>query len=542
MANEYQQSVNLRGGGNGAQGTPGSTPFIGPNGNWWIDNVDQGINASFSASDIMVPGRQNELLKYDASSDKLIPSGAFSPSDGELMASTNSVYLGAAHSLTSAGRTVALRNLFSGQSFAPISSQIDPVTNNGPTWRKYTDMALTEVTLEPVSTDVLTDPMFLTGAPLDRRTFSAEIIPAEPQADLWFEVLVGSVQVWRANLGPVLGGSPLRFDLGDYSSPYDLRATDTVYVRIRGKVKGNSSTGRAYLKAWYRTWTEVRLLDTDDRAILQQADNSESTARAEGDQAQQVYTDGKVAAEATLRQSGDATTLASAKSYADSQTASEAAARNAAIAVAIGQEITARNAAISTAIGTEITNRNSAIAGAISQEVTDRNAAVSAALGTANGYTDTKVTAEATARTNGDATTLASAKAYADSLATVPGSPVPRTLVFGTPVQASAPTKPAWVSAVVEANYTVTLAGTQADTVELRIGPTAADVTNATAASVVVASWRASVTGIALVVGMAIADRGQLSANLPIGWYFALRRIAGTTATIVSAVDQSMRA
>lgn len=527
MANEYQQSLNLRGGGNGAQGAAGKTPFIGPNGNWWIDNTDTGVNASFSASDIMVAGRHNELLKYDASSDKLVPSGAFSPSDGELMASTNSVYLGAAHSLTSAGRTVALRNLFSGQSFSPVVSQIDPVTNNGPTWRKYTDMALTEVTLEPVSTNVLTDPMFLTGAPLDRRTFSAEIIPAETQADLWFEVLVGSVQVWRANLGPVLGGSPLRFDLGDYSSPYDLRATDTVYVRIRGKVKGNSSTGRAYLKAWYRTWAEVRLLDTDDRTFLQQADNSESTARAEGDRAQQVYTDGKVASEATLRQSGDATTLASAKSYADTQAASEA---------------TARNAAISSAIGTEITNRNSAIAGAISQEVTDRNAAVSAALGTANGYTDTKVTAEATARTNGDAATLASAKAYADSLATIPGSPVPRTLVFGTPVQASAPTKPAWVSAVVEANYTVTLAGTQADTVELRIGPTAADVTNATAASVVVASWRASVTGIALVVGMAIADRGQLSANLPIGWYFALRRIAGTTATIVSAVDQSMRA
>lgn len=545
MANEYQSGVNLRGTGTGPTGAPGSqgaTPYIGPNGNWWVNGVDQGVNATLTASDIMVAGQQNELLKYDASLDKLVPSGAYSPSDGELMASTNSIYLGAAHSVTSAGRNVALRNLFTSQSFSPITTLLDSSSNPGPTWRQYTDSGMTLVVLESVSSAVLTNPTFVTGAALDRRTFSGEIIPSENQAELWFEVMVGSVQVWRANLGPVVGGVPLQFHMGDYSAPYDLRSTDTVYVRILGKVRGNSATGRAYLRAWYRTWQEVRLLDTNDLQNLSNTDSSETAARIAGDATQQTYTDNKVAAEATLRQSGDAATLASAKSYTDTQIASVTTAYNSAIATAIGTEVTNRNTAISSAIATEVTNRNSAIAAAVSQEVTDRNAAVAAALTSAKAYTDTQVTAEATARTSGDAATLVSAKAYADGVAMTPGTPVSRTISFGNAYQASAPTKPAWVSAVVESAYTITVASTQADTVELRIGPTANDVTNATAASIVVASWRSSLTGIAIAVGVGIADRGQLTATLPIGWYFALRRTAGTGATIVSAVDQPMRA
>lgn len=519
MANEFQSGVNLRGTGQGAAGAPGingSTPYIGPNGNWWINGVDQKVNATFSASDIIQPGAHNELLKYDAGRDMLVPSGAFSPKDGELVASTNSIFLGDAHSVTSAGRNVAFRNLFTGKSFSPVVSPLDAEDNSPPVWRHYTDTGMTEVVLESVTSAVLTNPMFTTGAPFDRRTFRGEILPSENQTDLWFEVYVGSVQVWRANLGPVTGGKPLQFYMDDYSAPYDLRSDDVVYVRILGKVRGNMTTGRAYLKGWYRKWEELRLLDSRDLAVFKDADSSESAARILGDQQSRAYTDSSVASEASLRLAGDSSTLANAKSYADSLSSSEAATRNAAISTAITMEVSNRNAAITSAMTGEISARNAAISAAVSTEVGDRNAAVSAGV--------------------------ASAKAYSDSVAIMPGAPVARSLTFGTAQQSLVPTKPAFISAVVESTYTVTVAGNQSDTVELRIGPTAADVTNATSASIVVASWKASLTGIALTVGLAIADRGQLSAMLPVGWYFALRRTAGTTAAIVSAVDQPMRA
>lgn len=38
-------------GHNGTNGTNGSTPKVGENGNWWIDNVDTGIPATGAAGE-----------------------------------------------------------------------------------------------------------------------------------------------------------------------------------------------------------------------------------------------------------------------------------------------------------------------------------------------------------------------------------------------------------------------------------------------------------------------------------------------------------
>lgn len=119
------------------------------------------------------------------------------------------------------------------------------------------------------------------------------------------------------------------------------------------------------------------------------------------------------------------------------------------------------------------------------------------------------------------------------------GTPNTLTPAFGTAYQATTPTKPSFVSAMIDTAYTVTVIGTQADTVELRIGPVQSTVANGTGGTAV-ATFRASLTGIALTVGLALGQRNQLSALLPTGWYYALRRIAGTTATISSATDQAL--
>lgn len=118
-------------------------------------------------------------------------------------------------------------------------------------------------------------------------------------------------------------------------------------------------------------------------------------------------------------------------------------------------------------------------------------------------------------------------------------APTVLTPAFGTAYPTAVPAKPSFISAVIDAAYTVTVLGTQSDTVELRVGPVQAQVAAGTG-GVRVASFRASVTGIALVIGMGIGQANQISGWVPAGYFWAIRRVAGTTATISSAIEQTL--
>jgi predicted cupin superfamily sugar epimerase len=52
--------------------------------------------------------------------------------------------------------------------------------------------------------------------------------------------------------------------------------------------------------------------------------------------------------------------------------------------------------------------------------------------------------------------------------------------------------------------------------------------------------WESGITGIALMVGAAVQDGGQLSGDVPAGWYFSVNRLSGTSAAIVSCFTQSL--
>lgn len=119
------------------------------------------------------------------------------------------------------------------------------------------------------------------------------------------------------------------------------------------------------------------------------------------------------------------------------------------------------------------------------------------------------------------------------------GSPNTLTPVFGTVYQATDTTKPSFVSAMIEAVYTVTVASTLADTVELRIGSSSTGL-SAGSSGTAVATFKNSLTGITLAIGMGTINRNQLSTLLPAAWYWCIRHTVGTTATIVSATDQSL--
>lgn len=114
-----------------------------------------------------------------------------------------------------------------------------------------------------------------------------------------------------------------------------------------------------------------------------------------------------------------------------------------------------------------------------------------------------------------------------------------RSPAFGTAYQTQDTSKPSFISAMIDTAYTVTVASTIADTVELRVGANQAQVAAGTGGSVA-ATFRTSVTGIALAIGLGIGQRGQLTAWVPSGWYWALRRTQGTAATITSATEQSL--
>lgn len=123
-----------------------------------------------------------------------------------------------------------------------------------------------------------------------------------------------------------------------------------------------------------------------------------------------------------------------------------------------------------------------------------------------------------------------------------PQAPVSRTVTVATAYQHTDTTKPYKVQVNARATQTVTLAGTVADRVELRIGPTAASVAPGGSGGFSVGVWESGITGIAVMIGAAVQDGGQVTADVPTGWYFQVNRVAGTSATIVSCFTQAVTA
>jgi hypothetical protein len=140
--------------------------------------------------------------------------------------------------------------------------------------------------------------------------------------------------------------------------------------------------------------TEVTRAEAAE-GVLTTAIGTETT-RAEAAEAL-LATSSALSTETTNRISGDAATLASAKTYADADVAAEVSARN-------------------TAIGVETTRAEAAealLASTISV-VTDVTVETTRAEA-AEGVLSTSISTETTNRTAGDAATLTSAKAYADA-------------------------------------------------------------------------------------------------------------------------------
>lgn len=121
-----------------------------------------------------------------------------------------------------------------------------------------------------------------------------------------------------------------------------------------------------------------------------------------------------------------------------------------------------------------------------------------------------------------------------------PQSPVSRTVVVATAYQHTDTTKAYRTTVNVRATQVLTLAGTAADKLELRVGPSAASVAPSGSGGFSVAVWESGITGIALMIGAGIQDGGTMFADVPAGWYFQINRLSGANATVVSCFTQTM--
>lgn len=128
----------------------------------------------------------------------------------------------------------------------------------------------------------------------------------------------------------------------------------------------------------------------------------------------------------------------------------------------------------------------------------------------------------------------------ADGISYTPQTPVSRTVTVATAYQHTETAKPYKVVVNARSTQTVTVAGLVSDKVELRVGPTAASVALNGSGGFSVGVWESGITGIALMVGAAVLDGGQISGDVPAGWYFSINRLTGTSATIVSCFTQSL--
>ncbi len=115
------------------------------------------------------------------------------------------------------------------------------------------------------------------------------------------------------------------------------------------------------------------------------------------------------------------------------------------------------------------------------------------------------------------------------------GTPNARSLSLATAYQATNTAKPAFVTVVLECIVTVGIGSPQANTVELIIGSTNAV---ASGTGTLADAFRSDLS--VTLISLGWTGRQSVRANLPTGWYFAVRRTAGTGCTISSALDQAV--
>lgn len=236
----------------------GNASFTGVSGTTATLNVNAVKVAAGVAAD--------DLLKFDSSSNQLIPTGVKVTADGSVIAQPNSYYLGGAHSISSGGENVFFTNLFNSGTYIPTWQKVDITSSPLPTYRNYTDGSASDITLESSTADILTNPSYVITATASRRLFSATILPASNQTNAIFELICNGVVVWKRNVGSLTANANKVIVFSNFASPIDVSVGQVFTTNIYSAdgavtLRGSLLSGRPYLVINQRTWDDVNVGD-----------------------------------------------------------------------------------------------------------------------------------------------------------------------------------------------------------------------------------------------------------------------------------------
>lgn len=138
--------------------------------------------------------------------------------------------------------------------------------------------------------------------------------------------------------------------------------------------------------------------------------------------------------------------------------------------------------------------------------------------------------------TNAEAATRAAADTVlAGRLTSLFGIPTSKTVAFATAYQAANSAKPAIISVLIDTTVTVGIGAPTTNTVEMITGPTNA-VAGGTGALTDRYRNDLSVT----LISLGFTGSNKLTAFLPAGYWFAVRRTVGTGSSVNSAFEQAV--
>lgn len=232
-----------RKGGAPGRGTPGLSPHVGPNGNWFVGSQDTGVKAAggMDTSEL----KPNDIPKWDPIKQKLVASGVKSDQAGELMIAPSSILFGN-HSMSAAIENVAFRNDHSHRVYAPLWQEMAPGQDVG--YIRAYDATIEKVVRVPDGSINVTNPVneavtidkdeiFLGG------TFTLD----QDATNLMLQIFDHGTDdlIWQQRLGDqVAGKKSITFKI-----PFDVRAGYQYDIKLISEdgsdvvAKSNAATG-----------------------------------------------------------------------------------------------------------------------------------------------------------------------------------------------------------------------------------------------------------------------------------------------------------
>lgn len=240
----------------GPAGLSGSTPVVGPNGNWFIDGKDTGTKAG---GQDLTGFKDGEVLVVDKSTGNLVGSDVFA-SDGSLTVAPGSIQIGE-HVWSSSAENITAKNLNTGKVYTPLWQEVAP-DQKAAFIREHN--GIKDVIRSSADSDDITNPTIDITVTKDETAFGITVDLVAPVTKLVMSVLFGGKTLYTSKWPTAEAGKKLL----TLDSPSDFKAGNTYTVKFTSEdgdvvMKGESSTGVPYYVSHISEWNEKQIATRD---------------------------------------------------------------------------------------------------------------------------------------------------------------------------------------------------------------------------------------------------------------------------------------